>query len=155
MPALEPNDALFVRELSSPPPVVERLSPAPPDEYNDDVAMGRYVGVCGRELFAELTLDDDAVLAAEWRDCCFRILLDVLWYNGSAFDAMLCVGMALVDCIGRYDALFPRGLDARRRSLSFSFSVIFTRTGEGESSIIKTQPELSFFSFDLSDATLS
>jgi len=119
--------------------------------------------VCGRELFAELgvvTLDDDAVLAVEWRDCGFRIevtLLEVLWCNGNALGAVLCVWMALVDCMGRYDALFPRGLEARRRSRSFSFSVIFTRTGEGESSIIRTQPELSpvFLSFDLSDATLS
>ena len=51
------------------------------------------------------------------------------------------------------------GLDARRRSLSFSISDTLALTGEGESSIISTQPDESlaelFFSFDLSEEALS
>jgi hypothetical protein len=65
---------------------------------------------------------------------------------------LLAVGdtTADVDDRGR-NALVDNGLDALRRSLSFSPSESLTLTGDGESSMISTHPDVSgadaFFSF--------
>jgi hypothetical protein len=84
----------------------------------------------------------------------------VLLYSESTSDTVLGLLMELAEDVGRYAAF--AGLDARRRSFSFSNSVFVALTGEGVSSIISTHPDESltplvpfFFSFDLFEEILS
>jgi hypothetical protein len=78
---------------------------------------------------------------------------------------MLLMLLVLAADEGRYADGPPEGLEVRRRSLSLSLSDNLDLTGEGESSIISTHPEVSIgvpgaffffsFSFDLPEDPLS
>lgn len=96
------------------------------------VGNGKKVGVAGREVGVGIEVVV-AVLPPDNRDCGRLILvlpvLIVLWKRGLAFDDPK-VGEEEVDAAGR-NVLF--GLEPLRRSFG----------GEGESSIMSTQPEVS------------
>jgi hypothetical protein len=136
---LVPRDARLGCEYPGP---VERFRPVIPavEEYAYSPAdgTGMNVGVAGREVGVGIELVVAVVLrlAPERRDCGRRIPVFVLlnkelplslWTGGDAAD---------VEAPRRY-AVGAEGLEVRLRSLSASFA------GDGESSMISTQPDVS------------
>lgn len=121
---------------------VERFNPLIPVElwaYSPPVGTGRKVGVAGREdgVGIELVVAIVLRLAPESRDCGRRIPVFIVLLNKEPPLSFEIVGdTAEVEAPGR-KAACAEGLDTRLRSLSTSL------TGEGESSIMSTHPEVS------------
>jgi hypothetical protein len=121
---------------------VERFRPVIPavEEYAYSPAdgTGRNVGVAGREVGVGIELVVAVVLrlAPERRDCGRRIPAFVLL--NKELPLSLCdVGDTADVEAPRRKAVGAEGLEVRLRSLSASF------TGDGESSIMSTHPDVS------------
>jgi hypothetical protein len=139
---LVPREARFGCEYTPPPWPVDRFRPVIPavEEYAYSPAdgTGRNVGVAGREVGVGIELVVAVVLrlAPERRDCGRRIPVFVLL--NKELPLSLCnVGDTADVEAPRRKAVGADGLEVRLRSLSESF------TGDGESSMIRTHPDVS------------
>jgi hypothetical protein len=109
-------------------------------EYKLDDGTGKNVGVAGREdgVGMELVVAVVLTLVAESRDCGRRMPVVIVLLKREPLS--FCTGCGTADVEApRRNAVGAVGLEARLRS----FSTSFTFTGDGESSIISTQPEVS------------
>lgn len=107
--------------------------------YNPDDGTGKKVGVAGREdgVGIELVVAVVLRLVADNRDCGRRIPLFIVLLNRDAPLSFCSVGEAADVEAPRRNAVGADGLEARLRSFSASL------TGDGESSMMSTQPEES------------
>lgn len=141
--AVLPNDVRFCCEKAPEFRPVERFIPPIPAveacAYNPDVGTGNKVGVAGREdgVGMELVVAVVLRLAADSRDCGRRIPLFIVLLNRDAPLSFCIVGEAADVDDPKRNAVGAEGLEARL--LSFSVSL----TGDGESSIMRTQPDVS------------
>jgi len=138
-----PSDVRFCCEYAIEPGPVERFIPLIPAveecAYNPDVGRGKKVGVAGRDdgVGIELVVAVVLRLAAESRDCGRRIPLFIVLLKREAPLSFCNVGEVADVEAPRRNAVGAEGLETRLRSLSVSL------TGDGESSIINTQPDVS------------
>lgn len=122
---------------------IERLRPVNPAvegcAYRPGEGIGKNVGVEGRDdgVGMELVVDVVLALAADNRDCGRRIpVFIVLLYSDVPLSACTGGDEAAVDAPRRKE-VGAGGLDVLLRSFPTSL------TGEGESSIMSTQPDVS------------
>jgi len=107
--------------------------------YKPDDGTGKKVGVAGREdgVGIELVVAVVLPLVVESRDCGLRIAAFMVLLNREAPLSFCTVGDAADVEAARRNAVGAEGLEARLRSFSVSL------TGDGESSIMSTQPDVS------------
>lgn len=139
---LVPRDARFDCEYTPVPGPVERFRPVIPAvveyAYSPADGTGRNVGVAGREVGVgtELVVAVVLRLAPERRDCGRRIPVFVLLNKEPPLSLWTAGDAADVEA-PRRNAVGAEGLETRLRSLSVSFA------GDGESSMMSTQPDVS------------
>lgn len=141
--AVSPSDVRFCCENAPVMGPVGRFRPLTPavEEWAYKLAdgIGKKVGETGREdgVGIELVVAVVLALIAESRDCGRRMATFMVLLNREEPLSFCSIGGAADVEAARRKAVGAEGLEARLRSFSASF------TGDGESSIMSTQPDVS------------